>query len=151
MALWLFWGEGEQGIEPRAPGLSCQCSDHHRATTSPHISQSQHLAATKYVCAVRVPSVVVDQKILCQERTHPGCFNVLKHFAWAGNRLFILRWRRKWKVGSYMYWESNPVLLLWSCQCSTRVAAAAKKWRGLINIHDLDCTMLHARIFERID
>ena len=29
-------------------------------------------------------------------------------------------------------------------------AAAAKKWRGLINIHDLDCTMLHARIFERV-
>ena len=28
--------------------------------------------------------------------------------------------------------------------------AAAKKWRGLINIHDLDCTMLHARIFERV-
>ena len=29
-------------------------------------------------------------------------------------------------------------------------AAAAKKWRGLINIHDLDCTMLHPRIFERV-
>ena len=27
----------------------------------------------------------------------------------------------------------------------------AKKWRGLINIHNLDCTMLHARIFERAD
>ena len=33
----------------------------------------------------------------------------------------------------------------------TGAAAAAKKWRGLINIHDLDCTMLHARIFERVD
>ena len=29
-------------------------------------------------------------------------------------------------------------------------AAAAKKWKGLINIHDLDCTMLHTRIFERV-
>ena len=31
--------------------------------------------------------------------------------------------------------------------------AAAKKWRGLINIHDLDYTMLHARsrIFKRVD
>ena len=29
---------------------------------------------------------------------------------------------------------------------------AAKKWRGLINIHDLDCTKLHthSRIFERV-
>ena len=30
------------------------------------------------------------------------------------------------------------------------VAAAAKNWRDLINIHDLDRTMLHARIFERV-
>ena len=27
----------------------------------------------------------------------------------------------------------------------------AKKWRGIINIHDLDCTMLHARIFKHAD
>ena len=30
----------------------------------------------------------------------------------------------------------------------SRAVAAAKKRRGLINIHDYDCTMLHARIFE---
>ena len=31
--------------------------------------------------------------------------------------------------------------------------AAAKKWRGLINIHDLGCTILDAcsQIFERVD
>ena len=34
------------------------------------------------------------------------------------------------------------------CSACTGVAAAAKKWRGLINIHNLDCTMLHAQIFE---
>ena len=33
----------------------------------------------------------------------------------------------------------------------TSLNKKAKKWRGLINIHDLDCTMLHARIFERAD
>ena len=42
-------------------------------------------------------------------------------------------------------------LVVETCCMWAGAAAAAKKWRGLINIHDLDCTMLHARIFERVD
>ena len=55
----------------------------------------------------------------------------------------VLDWQVIWQ------YASNLLCLLHEGE-HYRGSGSSQKWRGLINIHDLDCTMLHARIFKRV-
>ena len=70
---------------------------------------------------------------------------VCTHEGWKGHRVNLSTSPSIWgREGMWRVWNCD--LTLWLAGA----AAAAKKWIDLINIHDLDCTMLHVRIMEHV-